>query len=87
VPYIDADGRQHLKYTNKPRTAGELQYEIALMVSSFVNNNGLKYQTLNDVMGAIAGAQQEFYRRVVAVYEDTKIEENGDVYTCLSQEG
>jgi len=31
-------------------------------------------------MGALAGAQQEFYREVVAVYEDYKLQENGSVY-------
>ena len=37
------------------------------------------YQTMNDIMGALAGAQIEFYRRKVAPYEDTKIKDNGDV--------
>jgi hypothetical protein len=38
------------------------------------------YQTCNDVMGALTGANMEFYRRFVADYEDTKIRDNGDVY-------
>lgn len=60
-------------------TAGELQYAIAVMIKSFMERKGLNYQNCNDVMGALAGAQQEFYRRTVAPYEDKKIEENGDV--------
>jgi len=34
---------------------------------------------MNDVMGALAGAQQEFYRRHVGPYEDKCITKNGDV--------
>jgi hypothetical protein len=60
-------------------TAGDMQYAIAVMIKSYMERKGLKYQHCNDVMGALAGAQQEFYRRTVAPYEDKKIEENGDV--------
>lgn len=60
-------------------TAGELQYAMALMFKSYIARKDLNYQNCNDVMGALAGAQMEFYRRVVAPYEDVKIEENGDV--------
>jgi len=35
-------------------------------------------------MGALNGANQEFYRVVVAPYEDAKISENGSVY-CLDR--
>lgn len=83
MPYIDSASRTRLRYGNKPRSAGELQYEIALLVSGYVNDNDLEYQTLNDVMGALDGASREFYRRIVAPYEDEKIAKNGDVYTCI----
>jgi len=33
-----------------------------------------------DVLGALEGAKQEFYRRKVVQYEENKIAENGDVY-------
>lgn len=59
--------------------AGELQYAIAEMIKEYIETKGLQYQTCNDIMGALAGAQMEFYRRTVAPYEDTKIDENGDV--------
>ena len=41
---------------------------------------GNSYATINDIIGALEGAKMEFYRRVVAPYEDEKIKENGDVY-------
>lgn len=38
------------------------------------------YDKANTVMGILESAKQEYYRRVVASYEDQKIDENGDVY-------
>ena len=64
--------------------AGELQYCFALLIWAYLVRvepyRSYKYQDLNDVMGALAGAQMEFYRRVVVPYEDGKIVSNGDVY-------
>ena len=60
-------------------TAGELQYCFALLIQSYLKP-GYRYQDLNDVMGALAGAQMEFYRTVVVPYEKQKIAENGGVY-------
>lgn len=60
-------------------TAGELQYAMAVMFKSYLERKGLNYQHCNDILGALAGAQMEFYRRTVSVYEDSCIERNGDV--------
>ena len=59
---------------------GELNYEITQILRAYMGHNGKSYQTINDIMGALEGAKQEFYRRVAAPYEDLKIAENGDVY-------
>jgi len=51
------------------------------MISDYLKDKGeYSYHTLNEVMGALSGAQQEFYRKVVAPYEDTKEIINGHVY-------
>ena len=60
-------------------TAGELQYCIAVLLRHYLKP-GYRYQDLNDVMGALAGAQMEFYRRIAAPYESDKERSNGDVY-------
>ena len=61
--------------------AGELQYCIAMLVKAYLTRKApFRYQEINDVMGALAGAQMEFYRRVVADYENAKEKANGDVY-------
>ena len=91
MPYISQQRREELaKVTPSldkelPKTSGEIQYLIADLINKFMNSTEaeegkLRYQHMNDVMGALSGAQQEFYRLVVAPYEDSKKNENGDVY-------
>ena len=80
MPYITKDAREELYYRD-PENAGELQYLIAMMISDYISDKDqYDYQTLNDVMGALAGAQQEFYRKIVAPYEEKKELLNGSVY-------
>jgi hypothetical protein len=78
MPYIKAKDRT--RSTHSPETAGELNFQITQGIQDFVHRNGLTYQTINDVVGALEGAKAEFQRRVVAPYEDLKMETNGDVY-------
>jgi hypothetical protein len=80
MPYIEKNKREEL-FDRDPETAGELQYLIAEMIQGYITDKGpYNYQTLNDVMGALAGAQMEFYRKVVAPYENKKEIINGSVY-------
>lgn len=61
-------------------TAGELNYIITNEALRFIVINGQSYATINAAIGALECAKLELYRRLAAPYEDTKIEENGDVY-------
>jgi len=80
MPYIERQRREEL-FDDSPKNAGEIQYLIADMIQDYLTDNGpYNYQTLNDVMGALAGAQMEFYRKVVAPYENKKELLNGSVY-------
>jgi len=80
MPYITKEAREEL-YDRDPENAGELQYLIPMMMSDYISDKDqYDYQTLNDVMGALAGAQQEFYRKIVAPYEEKKELLNGSVY-------
>ena len=89
MPYIKKEDRYHILEKKKVesvtinidevKSAGDMQYAIAVIIKNFMERKGLNYQNCNDVMGALAGAQMEFYRRTVVPYEDKKIEENGDV--------
>ncbi len=79
MPYITKTRRGDLEIT-PVANAGELNYKITLLLIDYVNEHYLSYKTINDVVGALECAKQEFYRRVAVPYEDKKIVENGDIY-------
>lgn len=82
MPYITQERREALAQEEAlPDTAGELNYTFTMIALEYLERKGLNYQHINDVVGALEGAKAEFQRRVVAPYEDTKIQQNGDVYT------
>lgn len=90
MPYIGQDRREDLLSLTIPKlgdaevntsmTPGELNFLLTEVALEYVRSKGLNYTAINDVMGAFASAQAEFYRRVAVPYEDAKIRENGDVY-------
>ena len=87
MPYIKGNRRDALydgKYfkVESIENAGDIQYAIAEMVDFYLRFGPGKfnYQKCNDVMGALAGAQMEFYARVVEPYEKLKIKQNGEIY-------
>jgi hypothetical protein len=84
MPYIPEKDRDHAEH--EPQTSGELNFAFTKLIDQFVHDHGLRYATFNTVIGALEGAKLEFYRRVVAPYENIKIQQNGDVYTCLQGE-
>jgi len=55
---------------------GELNYVVTKIIKEVYP---LRYFHLNRAMGVLESIKQEFYRRVVAPYEDVKIKESGDV--------
>lgn len=62
-------------------TTGQLNYQITEVIVKYLHNHPkITYGVMNDIIGALESAKLEFYRRVVAPYENTKCEENGDVY-------
>ena len=79
MPYVAQEIRSEL-WERAPKTAGELNYILTGACQDYFSNNGANYQAINDVIGALEGCKLEFYRRLVAPYEDTKIEQNGDCY-------
>ena len=88
MPYIDLPNRDgfsaalsHMdKVISAGCTPGDLNYLFTKVALSYLRARGKRYTTMNDVLGALEGAKLEFYRRLVAPYEDVKIHENGDVY-------
>ena len=86
MPYIPEDRRHSICSLGAdggnphPQTSGELNYWITEQIIGYMKYKGLNYATINDIVGALSCATQEFYRRVVVPYEDKKILENGDCY-------
>ena len=82
MPYITKDKREEVELdsnTRTPENAGELNYQLTDVISFYLQEKGLKYQTINDIIGALEGCKAEFQRRIVGPYEDLKITENGDI--------
>jgi len=80
-PYIEQARRAPMNPDPSPAlTPGELNYQLTMVVRAYLKHHGLRYATINDILGALEGAKAEFYRRVAAPYEDSKIAENGDIY-------
>lgn len=86
MPYIKNERKEELIDNgydcggkDYPANAGELNYLFTKIGIEYLEQ-GLNYQRINDVIGALEGAKLELYRRLAAPYEDTKIEQNGDVY-------
>lgn len=82
MPYIDEADRESLTpaIERSATTPGELNFQLTQVALDFLAFNGKSYATANDIIGAFEAAKLEFYRRVVAPYEDRKIAVNGDVY-------
>ena len=82
MPYIKDEDRKWLDPMLKQyaKSGGELNFQFTMLAITYFQINGGNYQAINDVLGALEGAKLEFYRRLAAPYEETKIEQNGDVY-------
>ena len=79
MPYINQHSRDDIDSGVVPVTPGELNYLLTVTILEYVREVGERYSTFNDVIGALEACKLEFYRRTVVPYENTKIEENGDV--------
>lgn len=92
MPYIARKDRGVLDGTvytlaRQIETEGELNYVLSRLIHRIIEvpdfnykqNFYLKYNSLNTIIGVLECVKQEFYRTVVAPYEDKKRAENGPV--------
>ena len=83
MPYITQHRRALLAVRGaRPTYPGDLNYTISRLIDHYLSHHGVAYMTLNEVIGVLECVKLELYRRVAAGYEDKKMAENGDVYTC-----
>lgn len=81
MPYIFQKRRDEILINPRDiQSSGELNFSLTRILHFYAESQGLSYRTINDIVGALEGAKMEFYRRVVILYENKKIKENGDVY-------
>jgi len=83
VPYIVKEDRAWVDPLLKPilensgkYTPGILNYIITKIL---LNQHSASYSDLNQLIGVLECCKLEFYRRMLAPYEEKKIAQNGDV--------
>ncbi len=82
MPYIKAIKREELDpYIDdlnfKINNHGKLNYVITRLILDFEPES---YDDYLEIIGTFEMVKLEYYRKVVAFYEDKKCEEHGDVY-------
>lgn len=84
MPYIPYEQRS-LDYLLEHgiENSGQLNYYLTELLNDYIKQQGKEYTTYNDIVGALECAKLEIYRRVVSVYEDEKLLENGEVYELI----
>lgn len=80
MPYIKEELRIACDFLNPtPANPGELNFAISSLIHKYVASKSMSYDTVNAVAGVLSCVEQEFYRTVVAPYENIKAKENGPV--------
>jgi hypothetical protein len=81
MPYIKDNQIRAALWSGElyPANAGELNYLITALCHRYIHDKGLRYDSLNEVMGVLSCAQAELYRMVIGKYEDKKRLANGSV--------
>lgn len=59
---------------------GELNFLVTLLIKQSMKDKTINYSLLNGIVGALDCAKEEFRRRILNPYEDSKIISNSDVY-------
>lgn len=80
MPYISKERRAAVQHWGPVfDSPGDMNYYITKAIADWLPDYP-SYADFNTVIGVLECAKLELYRRMVAPYEDQKIEENGDVY-------
>lgn len=91
MPYITEERKERIEIPHV-LNVGELTYVIDRMAEELAwqmagyDFDKLRYESLASVRGAINNAADEFYRRVIAPFEDGKIAKNGDIFVYPHRE-
>ncbi|MGH9876366.1 MAG: DUF6899 family protein [Nitrososphaerales archaeon] len=81
MPYIPCEARLDITSGKRsPKSPGELNFVIMDLILNYLFPRGHNYTNFNEVIGVLESVKQEFYRRMVAPYEDMKKQIEGDVF-------
>ena len=80
MPYIKEADRQSVEQ-GWVDTPGALAFVLTAAVDRYLAGKELCYEDYNEVIGVLESVKLEYYRRILAPYEDDKRYENGDVYS------
>jgi hypothetical protein len=61
------------------QSTGDLTYCIFKLMKMLTEKSGKTFGNMSSILSEVECAKLEFYRRILAPYEDIKIKENGDV--------
>ena len=87
MPYISGDRKQLEEAKRNPQSPGQLNYAISCLLIDYLDEHRISYVVLNEIVGAVELAKQEFIRRVVNPYEEKKIEtSNNDIYQYIEEQ-
>lgn len=91
MPYVNQGRRDHLDPYIQPIIGrlwmpGDLSYVIARLAASKVSE-GSNFADRVKVYAELQASADEYYRRVIAPYEDQKCKQNGDVYALQDHGG
>ncbi len=83
MPYIDKVERDKItkwleRALGEIDTKGQLCFAIYYLMKEFAERR-MNFDNASNSLIAADCAKLEFYRRIMAPYEDKKIEENGDI--------
>lgn len=84
MPYIDKKRRELFDPNLNAlatfiSSSGDLNYCFSMLCKHFIECFGESYLNYANCVSALECAKLELYRRKISPYEDTKIEENGDI--------
>lgn len=86
MPYINQHDRGIYKVqAADAETSGQLNFQITQLVNNFLADpespyTRRSYAKYNEAIGVLECAKLELYRRLIAPYENEKIEQHGDIY-------
>lgn len=89
MPYVKEALKEELRpFATRPaNNVGELTFQLTETIQNYIAHQGLAFQTVSDITGALHQCQRDFDERVVEPYEMRKRAENGDVWAYLTEAG